>query len=215
MEQLTEVKELDFIESEYLNELPYFETFLNRVGFKRIDGAVYGLLVLASRPLTSEEIENALGLSQSAISISLKNLTHFGAIETADSPENKRIKVHWAKDDSLNIVATIFRKREGQYIEEFKLMVQRLLRRAQADGPEKRIVRLRSIIATCEAAEAIMGFVISLTRLQIFEHYNTVLTKLPRNLDALIKSAEGLNDFQHMREGLSSRIEKIRQSFVK
>ena len=62
--------DFEFIESDFLEEIRHFENFLSRVGFKRIDGAVYGLLVLAKRPLSSEEIEKALDLSQSAVSLS-------------------------------------------------------------------------------------------------------------------------------------------------
>jgi len=61
-----------------LTEISCFESFLNNIGFKRIDGAIYGLLVLSETPLTSDEIEKTLSLSQSAISLSLKTLTHFG-----------------------------------------------------------------------------------------------------------------------------------------
>ena len=60
-----------FIEPEIQKELPHFEMFFNRIGFKRIDGSVFGLLVLSKKALTSEEIEEALGLSQSAVSLSL------------------------------------------------------------------------------------------------------------------------------------------------
>ncbi len=218
--QETTIKD-DFISKEDLSELVYFETFLNRMGFKRIDGSIYGLLLLASRPLTSEEIESTLGLSQSAVSLSLKNLGHYGAVETWDSPENKRIKIHSAKEDALSIVASIFRKREGQYVEEFKLMARRILKRAQQQGNQRTQKRLQSIINTCEAAEAVMNFVISLGRLEIKEQYENILKKLPDNLETLIKlkQADGLGQLgqitQMASEGLGNRLEKLRQNIMK
>ncbi|MDO9181577.1 MAG: helix-turn-helix domain-containing protein, partial [Bacteriovorax sp.] len=147
------------IEPEILKELPHFEMFFNHIGFKRIDGSVFGLLVLAQKPLTSEEIEEALKLSQSAVSLSLKTLAHFGAIETKDLRENSKARVHSAKEDSLNIVASVFRKREEEYIVEFKHMAQRVLDKSNGASNEARKKRMQSIISTCEIAESVMNFV--------------------------------------------------------
>lgn len=180
------------IPDDFLRDLPVFETFLNRVGFKRIDGAIYGLLVLSDRPLNSEEIEKYLGLSQSAVSTSLKNLAHYGAVDFREDRENKRVKLHFAKDDSLSIVATIFRKREQQYVEEFKLMTRKLLRKCEemdGDRESSRTKRLRSIIQTCEMAESVMKFVIGLTRMEKPAQLHAVISKFPKSLDLLIKSA--------------------------
>ncbi len=175
-----------------LRELPAFESFLNRVGFKRIDGAVYGLLVLSERPLSSEEIKKYLGLSQSAISNSLNGLTHFGALECREHPDNNRVKLHFAKEDSLSIVSSIFRKREQQHIEEFKAMALRLLKASESINAQEsntRNKRLKSIIMTCELAESVMKFVIGITQSGLADHYSQVLGKLPKTLDLLIKGS--------------------------
>ncbi len=180
------------ISKEFLQELPVFETFLNRIGFKRIDGAIWGLLVLCERPLSSEEIEQYLGLSQSAVSISLKSLTHYGAVDFREDRDNKRVKLHFAKDDSLSIVATVFRRREQQHVEEFRIMTRRLLKKSQeqdSSDNSARIKRLRSIIQTCDVAESVMKFVITLTQSEYTTGYQAVLSKLPRTLDVLVKSA--------------------------
>lgn len=210
----TSTDQIDFISEDFLKEIHVFETFLNRMGFKRIDGAIYGLLLLSERPLTSEEIGNVLNLSQSAVSQSLKTLSLYGAIQTSDSPENKRIKLHSAKEDSLSIVSTIFRKREGQYIEEFKLSVLRLARIAKGQGPDLRIKKLNSIILTCQTAEAVMNFVMSLTRLQMPEYYEQVLKKLPITLNSLAKSAESIYEFGSFRDDIGNRFEKIKQHWI-
>ena len=186
------------MDQELLKELPIFENFLNRLGFKRIDGAVYGLLIISDHSLTSEEIEEHLGLSQSAISNSLKTLTHFGAVESREHPENKRIKLHTAKDDSLKIASTIFRKREQENVEEFKAMAKRLLKKSEEidnGSISKRSIRLKSIILTCDVAESVIKFVIGITQLENSEHYKMALQKLPRTLDLLIKGAAPISDF--------------------
>lgn len=190
-----------FIEPEIQKELPHFEMFFNRIGFKRIDGSVFGLLVLSKKALTSEEIEEALGLSQSAVSLSLKTLAHFGAIETRDDRTNSKAKVHTAKEDSLNIVASVFRKREEEYIVDFKLMAQRVLDRSQGPDNLARRKRMQSIISTCEIAESVMNFVITIaqnksreTHEQYTAHYDAIAKRLPKALDLIASSAGPIAD---------------------
>ena len=185
------------IEPEILKELPHFEMFFNRIGFKRIDGSVFGLLVLAQKPLTSEEIEETLKLSQSAVSLSLKTLAHFGAIETKDIRENSKARVHSAREDSLNIVASVFRKREEEYILDFKLMAQRVLEKSSTPYNTDRKKRMQSIISTCEIAESVMNFVITIAQNKTRENheqyaaqYEAIVKRLPKALD-LIATASG------------------------
>src|SRR5687768_210706 len=129
-----------------------FEEFLKVIGFKRSDGAIFGLLALSDVPLTSEEIGNALGLSQGAVSQGLKNLTHWGAIESRYSSE-KRKQLHSGVVDSLSIVSTVFRKREQGAIESFRHAMENARNRFLAEGDDvdsDRVRRLNSYITTCE-----------------------------------------------------------------
>ena len=182
-----------YIEEDILKELPHFEAFFNRIGFKRIDGSVYGLLVLAERPLTSEEIEETLGLSQSAISLSLKTLSQFGAISTRDSRETKA-KLHSAKEDSLSVVASLFKKREEEYISDFKKMAKRVHEKSQASNHQTRKLRMQSIISTCEIAESVMNFVITLAE---NPHCDEVIKRFPKTLDLLAQTTGPIVDLTH------------------
>jgi DNA-binding transcriptional regulator GbsR (MarR family) len=172
-----------------LKELRIFEDFLNSIGFKRIEGAVFGLLVLSDSPLTSEEIGKALNLSQSATSTSLKTLAHYGAIETRESRENNRAKLHSAKDDSLSIVASIFRKRDHEKILGLKKAAERILKnKSDPETPSYR--RLKSIISTSEIAESVMNFVFGLAERDIPEQYPQIIKRLPKAFDLITKSVE-------------------------
>lgn len=191
MQQDTEI-----IKSEFLEEIPVFENFLHSIGFKRNEGAIYGLLVLAEKPLTSEEIEKTLNLSQSAVSQGLKKLTLFGAIETRESRESgKRVKEHLAKEDSLAIVSTVFRKREQEVIIEFKKMANRCLKQENLGDLEThpRVRRLKSILSTCEIAESVMNFVISLAHMDRGPIYDEVVQNLPRALQFLSHGTENVS----------------------
>ncbi len=171
-----------------LKELVSFEVFFDRVGLKRIDGAIYGLLALSIDPLSSEEIQEILKLSQSAVSQSLKSLTQLGAIESRDIRE-KKIKVHFAKTDAMHIVASVFRKREQEMVQELKLTAQRILELDSSDS-NLRAMRMKSIIATCEMAEAMMNFVITLSVFKNKDEYQAIIEKFPRALEFLLHAGE-------------------------
>ncbi|MBI2520260.1 MAG: hypothetical protein HYV97_07575 [Bdellovibrio sp.] len=196
---------------EFLAYLPEFENFLEQIGLKRIEGSVYGLLVLSNTPLTSEQIEERLGLSQSAVSNALRSLTHFGAVETITSrdtrqklgttnnfvsaeaqrisgQEARRQRLHQAKEDSLSIAATVFRKREQKEVVDFRKMAERLLALAKERGDDEmrpRVLRLRSIILTCQIAEAVMNFVIEVVDLDLKDFYAELVHRFPKALNLL------------------------------
>ncbi|TDJ07885.1 MAG: ArsR family transcriptional regulator [Deltaproteobacteria bacterium] len=171
-----------------IKELRIFEDFLNSIGFKRLEGTVFGLLVLSDTPLTSEEIAKTLNLSQSATSTSLKTLAHYGAIETREGREN-RAKLHTAKDDSLSIVASIFRKRDQEKIIGLKKAAERLLKtKSNPDAPSYK--RLKSIISTSEIAESVMNFIFGLAERDIPEQYPQIIKRLPKAFDLITKSVE-------------------------
>lgn len=188
------------IEPELLKELPHFEMFFSRIGFKRIDGSVYGLLVMANKPLTSEEIETTLKLSQSAVSLSLKTLSQFGAVETRDDRDNRdtKAKLHSAKEDSLSIVASVFRKREEEMVADFKRMAQRILEKSGGSENDHRKKRMQSIISTCEIAESVMHFVITIAQNKISEtheaQYEALVKRIPKAIDLLATTAGPLSD---------------------
>lgn len=205
------------VESEILKELPSFEIFFSRIGFKRIDGSVFGLLILAKKALTSEEIEQTLNLSQSAVSLSLKTLTHFGAIETTGDRDNQgtKARLHSAKEDSLSIVASVFRKREEEVVADFKRMAQRVLDKSENSEHLSRKKRMQSIITTCEIAESVMNFVITMahskSRSEYDAQYEAMVKRLPKALDLLATTAGPLTDFtMNIKENLT---EKFKNNF--
>ncbi|MBC7429737.1 MAG: ArsR family transcriptional regulator [Bacteriovorax sp.] len=205
------------VEPEILKELPSFEIFFSRIGFKRIDGSVFGLLVLAKKPLTSEEIEQTLNLSQSAVSLSLKTLTTFGAVETTGDRDNReaRARLHSAKEDSLSIVASVFRKREEEVVADFKRMAQRVLERSESSEYVSRKRRMQSILTTCEIAESVMNFVITMahskSRSEYDAQYEAMVKRLPKALDIIASTAGPLADFtMNIKENLT---EKFKNNF--
>jgi len=199
---------------EFLQPLALFEEFLLQIGFKRIEGKIYGLLVLSPSALTSEQIEKSLSLSQSAVSNALRTLSHFGAVETRIGPEG-RTKFHSAKEDSIEIAATIFRKREQKSIEDFRRMAEKLLKVSESHGDSSdcpRVIRLKSIILTSKLAEAVMKFVIELVELDLENHYASIIEKVPTVLNTLTRSMRPLTQ---VTKGIGHGIGQILQEIQK
>ncbi len=187
------------VENELLQELPSFEMFFSRIGFKRIDGSVYGLLVLAKKPLKSEEIESTLNLSQSAVSLSIKTLVQIGAVESREDRDNRdtKAKLHSAREDSLAVVARVFRKREEEMVADFKRMAQRVLAKSEGEENTQRKKRMQSIISTCEIAESVMNFVITIAGNKSSNnsndqrlYYEAFVKSIPKAIDLLASTAD-------------------------
>jgi hypothetical protein len=143
-------------------ELPTFELFFKTFGFKRVHGRVWGLLVLAGQPLSSREISDQLSLSQGATSTTLNELREWGAV-TSEFDPHRRCHLHSAVGNTISIVATVFRRREQVVFGRFKHSAAATLDYVRRRYGEKdpRVLTLRSIISSCEIAEAMMQLVFS------------------------------------------------------
>jgi DNA-binding MarR family transcriptional regulator len=150
------------LDAPLLAELPTFELFFKTFGFKRLHGRVWGLLVLTGQPLASKEISDQLGISQGATSTALNELAEWGAI-SSEFDSSRRCSLHSAVGNALSIVATVFRRREQVVLEQFKQTSTRSLEYVtDRYGPrDPRVFTLRSIITTCEIADALMKLVLS------------------------------------------------------
>jgi DNA-binding transcriptional regulator GbsR (MarR family) len=156
-----QLPQLPGLEPELAAQLPQFELFFKTIGFKRVHGRIWGLLVLGGRALTAKEISESLHLSQGATSTALNELTEWGAI-TSEFDHERRCHLHAPVSNTLAIAATVIRRREQVVFQQFKVASQRMLAfvREQHGDKDPRVMTLRSIISTCEIAEAVMGLVV-------------------------------------------------------
>ena len=150
----------DGLDPELSEALTTFEAFFKSFGFKRVHGRVWGLLVLADRPLSSKEVVQELSISQGAASTTLNELNEWGAvISSFDS--GRRCHLHAPVGNTLSIVATVLRRREQVAFSRFHAGMTRTLDYVQKKfGPkDPRVLTLRSILSTCEIADAVMQLV--------------------------------------------------------
>ncbi|MCK5883855.1 MAG: HTH domain-containing protein [Bacteriovoracaceae bacterium] len=204
------------IEPELLAELGVFENFLSRFGFKRIDGSIFGLLFLSMRPISSEEIQSILEISQSAVSQSIKQLDMYGAVETVEQ-RGTRTKRYKAKDDCLAIVASVFRKRELQHIEELHLMAKRVLKEREKENRGSRSRRLESMLLATELGESMINFLIHITSYgdndsykKISKRFKDMLSFLADSKDSTLPHAIATNIAGRIKDGLLKFTGEIR-----
>jgi DNA-binding transcriptional ArsR family regulator len=149
------------LDPELLAELPAFEQFFKTFGFKRMHGRVWGLLVLSEAPLSSKEICEQLEISQGAASTTLSELLEWGAV-TRHFDSSRRCHVHGPVGNALSIAATILHRREQVAFQQFRLTAERarsfIAKRYGERDP--RVLTLRSIIAACEIADALMKLLV-------------------------------------------------------
>ena len=150
------------LEPELHAELATFESFFKTFGFKRIHGRVWGLLVLAGHPLSAKEVVHELSISQGAASTTINELVEWGAVSSTFDT-TRRCNVHEPVGNTLSIVATVLRRREQVAFEHFKVGAERMLEiiRKRNGAKDPRVLTLRSIIATCDLADAVMQLVFS------------------------------------------------------
>ncbi len=206
--------ELNFITEERLNELPVFEQFFTGIGFKGIDGRIYGLLALSDSSLSSEEIESTLNLSQSAISQSLKRLQIYGAITTQYCAD-KKVKVHLAKTDCLSVIASVFKKREQELVTSFKEMAERVMKyeknRNRIDSLP--YLRAQSIILCCEIAESVLEFVFTLAKFPKHSTVESIIRRLPQAFEYTVKTAKPIAEMgTSMKDYITKNIKEAFQS---
>jgi DNA-binding transcriptional regulator GbsR (MarR family) len=158
----TAVVPFEGLDHQLADELPTFELFFKTFGFKRVHGRIWGLLVLAGQPLSSREISESLSLSQGSTSTAVNELVEWGAVST-EFDSSRRCHLHSPVRNTLAIVATVIRRREQVVFSQFKQASSKTLAYVTQRYGDKdpRVLTLRSIVSTCEIAEAVMNLVVS------------------------------------------------------
>jgi DNA-binding transcriptional regulator GbsR (MarR family) len=203
-------KELESLDEPLMAQLPSFELFFKTFGFKRVHGRVWGLLVLSGQPLSSKEVMHILELSQGATSTTLHELSEWGAISSEFDPA-RRCHLHAPVGNTLSIVATVFRRREQVVFGKFKQTAEATLEyvRGRFGERDPRVATLRSIITSCEIAEAVMQLVFSSVERALGDSQSllsrAVSTALKVGVKVPAKLVAGADD-EHSRAELARRL---------
>ncbi len=182
------MKNTDALSEEVQSEIHEFEKSLQVFGFKRTEASIYGYLALSEQPQTADEICTALNLSQGAVSQGLKRLAQWGGIDS-QYDSTRRAHLHSAVEDSMKIVGKIFKRREQDAILNIKNVAKKALERCTREGDGQfhpRVIRLKSIILTCETAEAVIKFILSMSGISDQKKTSTIVRALPKTFEFLV-----------------------------
>ena len=101
-------------------------TFIEYWGFKRIHGMIWTHLYLSPRPVSAQELIARLKVSKALISLSMKDLMHYGLVLQTDESLNKKNKFYIANPDVFSAIRQVLVAREQEMLkgteEEFRLL---------------------------------------------------------------------------------------------
>lgn len=106
-----------------IEAIEMFISFFKLIGLPKSVGEIYGLLFVATRPLSMEDLMDRLQISLGAASQGLKLLRSVGAVKVVYTPGERRD--HYVADLELSKFATSFIK------EELKPRLERSLQRIE------------------------------------------------------------------------------------
>ncbi len=178
------------LDPELSEALTTFEAFFKSFGFKRVHGRVWGLLVLSGQPLSSKEVLQELGISQGAASTTLKQLIEWGAVQSTFDT-GRRCNLHSPVGNTLSIVATVLRRREQVAFGHFHAGMSRTLLHVnnKFGSKDPRVLTLRSILSTCEIADAVMQLVFN----SVSGALGDPQSMLSRTIQAALKFGVGMD----------------------
>jgi len=101
-------------------------TFIEYWGFKKIHGMIWTHLYLSPRPVSAQELISRLKVSKALISLSIKDLMHYGLVLQTEESLNKKNKFYVANPDVFSAIRQVLVTREQELLkktnEEYRLL---------------------------------------------------------------------------------------------
>jgi DNA-binding transcriptional regulator GbsR (MarR family) len=139
-------------------------------GFRRHMGRLWTILYLSPEPMTTTDLSETLQLSSSAVSLSLAELVHWGAVRKTWRP-GERKDFYQAESSVWKLLRRVYERRELNLIREaidaFGDAQRRLDEaRGQLGGDDRRRVdymrkRLSRLSALSKAGERLVGLLVA------------------------------------------------------
>jgi DNA-binding transcriptional regulator GbsR (MarR family) len=136
--------------------------------FKRNQGRVWALLYLRDRPLTAQDLQDALGLSKGAVSMLVRELEQWGVIHRVRTPADPLWRYE-AESDLMKMVRKVIAEREVTLVTRVRQDLDRAEAMAKAQGVSRevraRVERMRRLATLVEKALAMF---LKTARLDVF-----------------------------------------------
>jgi DNA-binding transcriptional regulator GbsR (MarR family) len=165
----------------------------NQWGVNRSVAQIHALLYLSERPLTAEDIADALGVARSNVSNSLRELLAWKLIRRVPVFADRRDHFE-AETDLLQIVTRIAQGRKEREIDPAAAALHQVMREAERDPKISKTALAR--------LQAMQAFIDTLN-----QWYEQMLTVPPTKIMALIKMGARVVTFLNLGRGRSKEKE--------
>lgn len=122
-------------------------------GFKRALGRTWTLMYLSAEPLSATDVGRDLGLSSGAVSMTLKEMEHWGIIQRVSRP-GQRQYFYRAETRLWLMIARVVKNREIHQIERLIQALQAAIKTLEADratpGAALALGRLKALLGLAE-----------------------------------------------------------------
>jgi DNA-binding transcriptional regulator GbsR (MarR family) len=108
----------------------------SRWGINRTVGQIYALLFVSPTPLCAEEIVEALGISRSNVSMSLRELQTWSLVLLRHKPDDRR-DFFTTPDDVWQILRTLAEERKKREVDPTLSMLREILMQHPASDAER------------------------------------------------------------------------------
>jgi DNA-binding transcriptional regulator GbsR (MarR family) len=140
---ISEISEINDRRSAVVNLPPLIQSFVlhfgemgSRWGINRTVGQIYALLFVSPAPLCAEEIVDALGISRSNVSMSLRELQTWNLVLLRHKPDDRR-DFFTTPDDVWQILRTLADERKKREVDPTLSMLREILMQQPASEAER------------------------------------------------------------------------------
>jgi DNA-binding transcriptional regulator GbsR (MarR family) len=141
---ISEISEItDITETTVMNLPPLVQSFVlhfgemgSRWGINRTVGQIYALLYVSPEPLCAEEIVDALGISRSNVSMSLRELQAWNLVLMKHKPDDRR-DFFSTPDDVWLILRTLAEERKKREVDPTLSVLREILMQRPASEHEQ------------------------------------------------------------------------------
>jgi DNA-binding transcriptional regulator GbsR (MarR family) len=140
---ISEISEITVATEITMNLPPLVQSFVlhfgemgSRWGINRTVGQIYALLYVSPQPLCAEEIVDALGISRSNVSMSLRELQAWNLVLLKHRPDDRR-DFFTTPDDVWQILRTLAEERKKREVDPTLTVLREILMQHPASDDER------------------------------------------------------------------------------
>jgi DNA-binding transcriptional regulator GbsR (MarR family) len=112
--------------------------FIHYWGFRKIDGMIWAYLFMSPRALSAKELTEIIGVTKGLVSVSMKDLEHYGVIRPAGKGERRTVYYESVRDLG-SVIANVLKNRERNMLANLSKSVTAAKKEAKQKSFEDKI----------------------------------------------------------------------------